>query len=105
MLFLEFELTFKRDCLPYATFSMACELQGLRQPTGAGILLNLVTEYLSEYTLPPKSNIDVPNFWPHFGPVSAPFRPHYKHYRIMTICAYERTGPKLQNEWSFVKIG
>ena len=72
MLFLEFEFTFKRHCLRYATLSMACELQGLRHPTGEGILLNLVAEYLSEYTLSPKSNIDVPNFRPRFGPVSAP---------------------------------
>ena len=45
MLFLEFEFTFKRHCLRYATLSMACELQDLRQPTGEGILLNLVAEY------------------------------------------------------------
>ena len=49
MLFLEFKFTFKRDCLPYATFSMACELQDLRQPRGEGILLNLVAEYLLVY--------------------------------------------------------
>ena len=33
MLFLEFEFTFKTDCLPYATFSMVSELQDVRQPT------------------------------------------------------------------------
>ena len=101
MLFLEFKFTFKRDCLPYATFSMASQLQDLRQPTGAGILLNLV----AEYTRPHKQIIDVNNFRPLFGPFSAPFRPHYNHCMIMTMCASERSGPKLQNEWSFVKIG
>ena len=40
-----------------------------------------------------------------FGPVSVLFWPHYNHCKIMTICASERSGPKLQNEWSFVKIG
>ena len=40
-----------------------------------------------------------------FGPVSVPFRPHYNHCRIMAMCVSERLGPKLQNEWSFVKIG
>ena len=97
MLFLEFELTFKRDCLPYATFSMASELQDLRQPTGAGILLNLV----SEYTWPHKQIIDVNNFRPR----RAPCRPNYNHCRIMAMSASERSAPKLQNEWSFVKIG
>ena len=68
MLFLEFELPCKRDCLPYATFSMVSELQDLRQPTGAGILLNLVTEQ----TWPQKQIINVNNFRPCFSPVSAP---------------------------------
>ena len=40
-------------------------------------------------------------FSARFGPVSA----HYNHCRIMAMCAAERSGPKLQNEWSFVKIG
>ena len=67
MLFLEFEFTFKRHCLRYATLSMACELQDLRQPTGEGILLNLV----AEYTWSPEIII-VKNVRPRFGPVSAP---------------------------------
>ena len=97
MSFLEFEFTFKRHCLRYATLSMASELQDLRQPTGAGILLNLVAEH--------EQIMDVNNFRPHFSPVSASFRPHYNHCRIMAMCASERSVPKLQNEWSFVKIG
>ena len=101
MLFLEFKFTCKRDCLPYATFSMFSKLHGLRQSTGEGILLNLV----AQYTWPPKPNIDVNNFRPHFGRVSAAFRPHYRYYRTITVCASKRSGPKLQNEWSFVKIG
>ena len=36
-------------------------------------------------------------FWSRFG--------HYNYCRIMVMCAAERSGPKLQNEWSFVKIG
>ena len=76
MLFLEFEFTLKRDCLPYATFSMVSELHDLRQPTGEGILLNLVTlvnnfQFMVNMwnTCPPKLK-----FLPSFGPISAPFR-------------------------------
>ena len=68
MLFLEFKFMFKRHCLRYATLSMASELQDLRQPTGAGILLNLVAEYTWSHEL----IIDVNNFRPRLGPVSAP---------------------------------
>ena len=92
---MEFEFTLKRDCLPYATFSMVSALHDLRQPTGEGILLNLVTlvnNFLFVVNMwntgPPKIRI--------FGTVSVPFWPHYRHrqcvHMIEQVLSFKTNG-------------